>query len=100
MSLIAWNIYEISNGQNPIHNVMLRGRVRKFAIEESVNCIVENAADAENVVRFAIPDKEDAEKIKGYIQEILPGASIKLILESTHNPVVSKLKVNDATRYQ
>ena len=99
MTLIAWNIFEISNEQNSLHNVMLRGRVRKFAIENSINCILENATDAENVVRFAIPNEEDAGKIKNYVQQILPQASIKLVLESTLNPVVSKLKVNDITRY-
>jgi hypothetical protein len=78
---------------------MLRGRIRKFALESNTNLLVENTEDKNNGVRFAVLSGASAENIKLYIQNIIPDAQIILALESIKNPVLSKLKVNQEERY-
>ena len=42
---ILWDIYEIESGGDALHGVMLRGRIRKFTIENRTTCLMENATD-------------------------------------------------------
>ena len=51
---ILWDIYEIQSNADALHGVMLRGRIRKFTIENNITCLAENASDKENTVRFAL----------------------------------------------
>lgn len=97
--ILSWNIYEIESGQDTLHGVMLRGRIRKFTIENSITCFVENASDKENAVRFAVLTDINPEKVSDFIKTLLPDATINKVLESVQNPVLSKLKVNDLSRY-
>jgi len=97
--LIYWDIYEIKTESSPINGVMLRGRIRKFCLENNQNVLAENTQDIKNSVRFAIPTKEDATKINNYINQILQDATIILIKENIPNPILSKLKVNLEERY-
>jgi len=99
MKLLVWNIYEIRSDADTLHGVKLRGRIRKFAVEQRMMCLVENALDAENVVRFALISSDDLEPIARYIQAIVPHVKITRVLESVPNPVLSKLKVNILSRY-
>lgn len=78
---------------------MFRGRVRKYALSLDQNLLVENSDTWEEEVRFAIPTTDDPEKIIAYITKIIPTAIIELTCESIPNPVLSKIKVNDETRY-
>lgn len=96
---IKWDIYEIQSNAEILHGVMLRGRIRKFTIENGITCLVENASDKENVVRFAIPESHEPVKITEFIQNLIPGSLVTLTLESIENPVLSKLKINDISRY-
>ncbi|MFT4344040.1 MAG: hypothetical protein ACMXYE_04825 [Candidatus Woesearchaeota archaeon] len=98
IELFKWDIYEIT-AQEPIHGVMLRGRLRKLFLEQNRNLLAENAKDTENVVRVAVPHDEDIELLRDYLKKIIPNSTVKLILTNTKNPVLSKLKVNREERY-
>lgn len=99
MNNIAWDIYEITTESTEIHGVMLRGRIRKFGLQNSFNVLCENAADAEKCVRFAVITPEDAEKVIDYLKSIIPDVRVSLVLARVINPVLSKLKVNKEDRY-
>ncbi len=98
MKLITWNIYEISSMQ-PLHNIKLRGTIRKFCIENEINCLVENATDRENTVRFALVSEDDFIKVKTFLDTLTLELNILLVNETICNPVLSKLKVNNIDRY-
>ena len=97
--ILSWNVYEIESKENTLHGVMLRGRIRKFTIENKLTCLVENASDKENIVRFATLADTDPQEIFDFIKTLLPDVNITKVLESIENPVLSKLKVNDLSRY-
>lgn len=97
-SIPLWDIYEIRSAE-PAHGVMLRGRIRKHALALDVACLVENATDEENVVRFAVLAGTSADEIRSEAEALLPSARITLVLSAIPNPVLSKLKVNDEARY-
>ena len=99
MELLVWNIFEIRSDADTLHGVKLRGRIRKFSIENHMVCLVENALDVENVVRFALISSDDLEPITRYVKTLIPSAKISQVLESVQNPVLSKLKVNILSRY-
>lgn len=97
--LLNWHIYEITTQNTEIHGIMLRGCIRKLGLEQGFNVLCENATDKEHCVRFAVLNNGDAESITNYLESIIPDASVELIAESVHNPVLSKLKVNKEERY-
>ena len=97
--LLYWNLYEITAPNTALHGIKLRGRIRKLAIEKGINCLVENATDQENVVRFAINHEDNYSAIEDIMKILLPEASISCILRRVPNPVLSKLKVNNLDRY-
>ncbi|MFT4311202.1 MAG: hypothetical protein ACMXX7_01095 [Candidatus Woesearchaeota archaeon] len=99
MKIIKWNIYEIKTKTTPLTGVMLRGRIRKFCLENNRNVLAENTQDIEKSVRFAIPFGEDVSEIKEYLKKIIPDVSVELVRENIPNPVLSKLKVNFEDRY-
>ena len=98
-AIVNWDIYEIQTTSTQINGVKLRGRIRKFCIEQSRNVFVENTQDIENGVRFAIPSDEDPSAIQAFIKKIVADASIELVRQKVANPVLSKLKVNIDERY-
>jgi len=61
---------------------------------------MENAADEENVVRFALPTDSDAKQVTDFVINIVPEAKITESLKNIPNPVLSKLNVNNSDRYQ
>jgi uncharacterized membrane protein len=91
-----------SSAQNLI-GVKFRGTVRKFAIENDFVLLAENAQDEENTVRFALVENTYEEKllqqITNFIRSIIADAEIKQVLEKVPNPILSKLKNNDLSRY-
>lgn len=97
--IIKWDIYEIRTESALMVGVMLRGRIRKFCLENNRNVLVENTQDIENSVRFAIPVGENHADINLYLRKILPNVKVELVKESIPNPVLSKLKVNIEDRY-
>lgn len=97
--ILNWDIYEIRCDCATLHGVKLRGRIRKYAIDSEITCLVENASDEENVVRFALITGSSTEPVSNFIRSILPEAIVTECLKNIPNPVLSKLKVNDPTRY-
>ena len=96
----AWDVYEIVSDAQSLHGVKLRGRIRKFAIASNIMCFVENASDKENAVRFCIIKDSNPAQIKNFIETVLPHATVTRVLDAVVNPVLSKLKVNDESRYE
>lgn len=100
MSILTWDIYEIRCDCAALHGVKLRGRIRKFAIENHLSCLVENASDEENVVRFALLTGVNSEPVSNFVKTLVPEATIVESLKEMPNPVLSKIKVNDPSRYE
>ncbi len=96
---LLWNIYEVESNADTLHGVMFRGRIRKFTIENNITCLAENASDKENTVRFALLEGDESSGVIEFIKNLMPGVTINLVLGSVENPVLSKLKVNDVSRY-
>lgn len=99
MPVLHRDIYEITTDQTPIQGVKVRGRIRKFALEIQQNLLAENDQDREDIVRFAVPTGEEIGAIKGYIISIIPDAHITPVMNNIPNPVLSKLNINDSSRY-
>ena len=97
--LLYWDIYEITTKNSPIHGVMLRGRLRKLALDHSCTLLVENASDKENCVRFAVFAGESPTYLITYLEGILDDVDVTLCKSNLANPVLSKLKVNLEERY-
>jgi len=100
LELIKWYIYHVQPTSHPVTGVMFRGRVRKHCLDQPRNIIIDNAQDAEDCVRFAVPSDEDISTIVDYIQSIVPNTEVTLIERGLSNPVLSKLKVNEEDRYE
>lgn len=98
--VLLWDIYEIASDEESLNGVMLRGRIRKLGIENGFNVLAENTSDAENGVRFAVLDKTDGETVSDYVNSVIGGCTISLVAESVMNPILSKMKVNIAERYE
>jgi len=61
---------------------------------------MENASDKENVVRFALLENTHLEQVTAFIKTQMPEAQVSPSLQNVKNPVLSKLKVNDTSRYE
>lgn len=94
-----WDVYEITSTHSSLNGVMLRGRIRKLGIENGFDVLAENTEDEENGVRFAVLDKTHADIIEDYLSQIISDAKVVAVLKQVPNPVLSKLKVNDESRY-
>lgn len=97
--ILKWQVYEISSGSSSLNGVMLRGRIRKFGLENGINVLAENTEDAENGVRFATLDIESGKRISKYVKSVIADGVIHLVQENLPNPVLSKLKINKEERY-
>jgi len=98
--LLHWDIYDISTNESELNGVMFRGRIRKLGLEKQFNVLVENTEDTENGVRFAVLEETSAKQVSDYVQSIVEDATITLISKAVVNPVLSKLKVNQESRYE
>jgi len=98
-NLLRWQVFEITSKESSLNGIMLRGRIRKFGIENGINVLAENTEDLDNAVRFSVLNNEDAEKIKTYLKTIVDDMVAESKLVDTPNPVLSKLKVNIESRY-
>ena len=97
MELLLWDIYEIQS-QSSLHGVMLRGRLRKFANQQSINLLTENEENGASV-RFAVLAESDPAIVTTFITSLVPDAHIERVREKVSNPVLSKLQVNVDDRY-
>ena len=98
--MLKWDIYEISAHRSKLNGVKFRGRIRKFAVENGINLLVENTQDHEERVRIAVLGGADWGLVEKQILQMVPDAKIELKLKGIHNPVLSKLKVNDEAQYE
>ena len=98
--LLNWDLYEIRSTITKLHGIKLRGQIRKFAIEKDITCLVENASDEDNVVRFVLLANSDSKPVFEFIKNLIPDANITESFKNIPNPVLSKLKVNDSARYE
>lgn len=98
--LFKWCIYEIESDQESINGVMLRGRIRKFGVENGFNVLAENTSDRDNGVRFAVIDEADGESVSDYVKSVIVGCKVHLTAKDVVNPVLSKMKVNNEERYR
>ncbi len=73
--ILSWDFYEIRSKDTPLHGIKLRGRIRKFTIDNDITCLMENASDEENIVRFALLTFTNPDKILDFIK------ILKLILK-------------------
>lgn len=97
--VLLWHIYEITSSQSSLNGVMLRGRIRKLGIENGFNVFAENTTDVQNGVRFAVLNEADANIIKEYLRSNMDDILVTMVAQQIPNPVLSKLKVNDESRY-
>jgi hypothetical protein len=99
VSLLHWHVYDVTATKSALNGVQLRGRTRKFAIERGINMLMENTEDMSNAVRFAVLNEHDARVVTEYIQSIVEDAQVGLAKENVHNPVLSKITVNNPDKY-
>ncbi|MSR73050.1 hypothetical protein EXS61_00360 [Candidatus Parcubacteria bacterium] len=101
--MINWDIYQVNSATKNLIGVKFRGSVRKFAIENDIVLLAENAQDEENTVRFALientHEQELLEKITNFIRTMISDGEVKQVLNNIPNPILSKLKNNDISRY-
>ena len=97
--IISWDIYEITNEKTSLLGIKLRGSLRKFSLDNAFNLLTENAYDKDNCVRFAVLAGMNTNSIYKFLQTLISGSQVSLILSGINNPVLSKLKVNDVVRY-
>ena len=97
--ILSWDFYEIRSSGAALHGIKLRGKIRKLTIENDISCLMENALDEENVVRFALIANSDPRRVIEFVKGLIPEVVITESLKNIPNPVLSKLKVNDSTRY-
>ena len=98
-NVLSWDVYEITTKGSSIQGVMFRGRIRKFALQNGITVLTENASDKENTVRFAVLAGESAEELERFIIGLVEDSQVELIQGDLRNPVLSKLKVNLEERY-
>ena len=99
-NLLKWDIYEISSITSALTGVKLRGRLRKFGLENNLNILAENTEKPPFRVRFAILNQTDVTPIKDFLTSIIEDSSVELKIENISNPVLSKLKINIESRYE
>lgn len=97
--LLKWFVYDVTAPQSALNGVQMRGRTRKFAVENGINLLIENTEDISNAVRFAVLNVNDAKTVSDYIHSIAPDAEIVLTRQDVPNPVLSKITVNNLDRY-
>ena len=101
--MLYWDIFQVNSVTENLIGVKFRGSLRKYAIENDVVLLAENAQDEENTVRFALIEntyeQELLEKITAFIRTIISDGEVKQALNNVPNPILSKLKNNDLSRY-
>ena len=101
--MLYWDIFQVNSATENLIGVKFRGSLRKYAIENNCILLTENAQDEENTVRFALIEntyeKALLDHITTFITTIATDAKVKQVLNHIPNPILSKLKNNDLSRY-
>lgn len=102
-NMLYWDIYQVNSNNQNLIGVKFRGTLRKYSLENDIVLLAENAQDKENTVRFALVADAYEEivlhNIIGFIKTIVNDAVVEKVLPNTPNPILSKLKNNDISRY-
>jgi hypothetical protein len=98
--MLYWDIYEISSLKHALVGVKCRGRIRKYALENDIDLLAENASDVRGRVRFAILTGTDPQLIEEHIRTFFDDAMIHKVAAKVPNPVLSKLHINITERYE
>lgn len=99
---MLWNIYTLHSASESLNGVMLRGRIRKFGLVNKIVVLAENAEDEENGVRIALlsdVSARDLPVVTEFLKRIIPDIQITEELREVGNPILSKIKCNDESRY-
>ncbi len=97
--LLKWYVYDVTASESALNGVQMRGRTRKFAVENGINLLIENTEDIANAVRFAVLNENDAELITKFIHSVAADAHVTLTRQNVPNPVLSKITVNNLEKY-
>jgi hypothetical protein len=98
--MIQWDVYELSSEKHSLHGVKCRGRIRKYAVTHDIDLLVENATDAEGVVRIALVAGSDIGPVDKFVRSLFDDVHIKQVATKMYNPVLSKMDVNNPARYE
>ena len=99
-SLLEWNIYEVNSKNHPLTKNRVRGRLRKFALNNNINLLVENTQDGDSRIRFAVLSGTNITPIKNFLIKLFPDVTFDLVFEKVNNPVLSRTQVNLEHRYE
>lgn len=101
--MLHWDIYQVNSRTQNLIGVKFRGTLRKYSLDNDIVLLAENAQDEENTVRFAlVADTYEVtalHNITEFIKTITSDAVVQKVLPNTPNPILSKLKNNDISRY-
>ena len=97
--LIEWDLYEVSSTKHSLTGNRVRGRLRKFSLENNINLLVENTTDKEARIRFAVISNSEITLIKDFLTKLFGDVLIEKVFDKVKNPVLSKMKVNIESRY-
>jgi len=100
MELIEWDMYEVSSHEGSVTGNKVRGRLRKFALNNNINLLVENTQDGDPRIRFAVLSGESIDPIKDFLIGLFSDVIFELVYEKVKNPVLSRTQVNLEHRYE
>ena len=98
--LIEWDMYEVNSEKYSLINNQVRGRLRKFALENNINLLVENTQDGKPRIRFAVISNTNISPIQEFLTKLFDDVKIETVFEKIKNPVLSRTQVNMENRYQ
>tara|TARA_Y100000034_G_C6681907_1_gene299821 strand:+ start:271 stop:579 length:309 start_codon:yes stop_codon:yes gene_type:complete len=98
--LIEWDMYEVNSERHPLTGNCVRGRLRKFALQNNINLLVENTQDGEPRIRFAVISGTDISLIQGFLTKLFDDVKIEKVFEKIKNPVLARTQVNLEERYE
>ena len=98
--LVGWDMYEVNSDTFPLTGNRIRGRLRKFTLENNINFLVENTQDGPPRIRFAVLAGEDISLIKNFLEDLSQDIQIEIVFEKVKNPVLSRTQVNLVHRYE
>ncbi|PIZ94714.1 MAG: hypothetical protein COX81_02810 [Candidatus Magasanikbacteria bacterium CG_4_10_14_0_2_um_filter_37_12] len=98
-NFLTWDLYEVTSEDGRLVGNSVRGRVRKFALQQNINLLVENSQDKENTIIFALLSGNTTEPIVEFIKNLFPDVHVESIGKGIENPVLSRFQVNLEDRY-
>lgn len=98
--LLEWDVYEVNSKTFPLTGNRVRGRVRKFALNEGINLLVENTQDGPPRIRFAVLSGTDITLVTNFLKSLSADIIVTSVFKKLKNPVLSRTQVNIESRYE